>query len=275
MANKILEMKNIYKTFENCEALNDVSLYVEKGETVAIIGASGSGKSTLLRSVNGLVRITKGEIVLDGEVIASSNEDTEFKGIRGGVIKQKNGSMEAKYLPDNLFKEAICETGMVFQHFNLFPHMTCLENITYAPIKVKKIPKEKAIERGLYLLEMVGLKNKRDEYPAKLSGGQKQRIAIARALAMEPDIMLFDEPTSALDPEITGEVLSVMKKLADRDTTMIVVTHEMGFAKEVADRVIYMDGGRIIEEGSPEEIFYNPKTDRLKAFLSAMIKTNC
>lgn len=274
MANKILEMKNIYKTFENCEALNDVSLYVEKGETVAIIGASGSGKSTLLRSVNGLVRITKGEIVLDGEVIASSNEDTEFKGIKGGAIKQKNGSTEAKYLPDNLFKEAICETGMVFQHFNLFPHMTCLENITYAPIKVKKIPKEKAIEKGLALLEMVGLKNKRDEYPAKLSGGQKQRIAIARALAMEPDIMLFDEPTSALDPEITGEVLSVMKKLADRDTTMIVVTHEMGFAKEVADRVIYMDGGRIIEEGSPEEIFYNPKTDRLKAFLSAMIKTN-
>ncbi|WP_331462936.1 amino acid ABC transporter ATP-binding protein [Alterileibacterium massiliense] len=274
MANKILEMKNIYKTFENCEALNDVSLYVEKGETVAIIGASGSGKSTLLRSVNGLVRITKGEIVLDGEVIASSNEDTEFKGIKGGAIKQKNGSTEAKYLPDNLFKEAICETGMVFQHFNLFPHMTCLENITYAPIKVKKIPKEKAIERGLSLLEMVGLKNKREEYPAKLSGGQKQRIAIARALAMEPDIMLFDEPTSALDPEITGEVLSVMKKLADRDTTMIVVTHEMGFAKEVADRVIYMDSGRIIEEGSPEEIFYNPKTDRLKAFLSAMIKTN-
>lgn len=274
MANKILEMKNIYKTFENCEALNDVSLYVEKGETVAIIGASGSGKSTLLRSVNGLVRITKGEIVLDGEVIASSNEDTEFKGIKGGAIKQKNGSIEAKYLPDNLFKEAICETGMVFQHFNLFPHMTCLENITYAPIKVKKIPKEKAIERGLSLLDMVGLKNKRDEYPAKLSGGQKQRIAIARALAMEPDIMLFDEPTSALDPEITGEVLSVMKKLADRDTTMIVVTHEMGFAKEVADRVIYMDSGRIIEEGSPEEIFYNPKTDRLKAFLSAMIKTN-
>lgn len=274
MANKILEMKNIYKTFENCEALNDVSLYVEKGETVAIIGASGSGKSTLLRSVNGLVRITKGEIVLDGEVIASSNEDTEFKGIKGGAIKQKNGSTEAKYLPDNLFKEAICETGMVFQHFNLFPHMTCLENIIYAPIKVKKIPKEKAIEKGLALLEMVGLKNKRDEYPAKLSGGQKQRIAIARALAMEPDIMLFDEPTSALDPEITGEVLSVMKKLADRDTTMIVVTHEMGFAKEVADRVIYMDSGRIIEEGSPEEIFYNPKTDRLKAFLSAMIKTN-
>lgn len=274
MANKILEMKNIYKTFENCEALNDVSLYVEKGETVAIIGASGSGKSTLLRSVNGLVRITKGEIVLDGEVIASSNEDTEFKGIRGGTVKQKNGSIEAKYLPDNLFKEAICETGMVFQHFNLFPHMTCLENITYAPIKVKKIPKEEAVERGLSLLEMVGLKNKRDEYPAKLSGGQKQRIAIARALAMEPDIMLFDEPTSALDPEITGEVLSVMKKLADRDTTMIVVTHEMGFAKEVADRVIYMDSGRIIEEGSPEEIFYNPKTDRLKAFLSAMIKTN-
>lgn len=274
MANKILEMKNIYKTFENCEALNDVSLYVEKGETVAIIGASGSGKSTLLRSVNGLVRITKGEIVLDGEVIASSNEDTEFKGIKGGAIKQKNGSIEAKYLPDNLFKEAICETGMVFQHFNLFPHMTCLENITYAPIKVKKIPKEKAIEKGLALLEMVGLKNKRDEYPAKLSGGQKQRIAIARALAMEPDIMLFDEPTSALDPEITGEVLSVMKKLADRDTTMIVVTHEMGFAKEVADRVIYMDSGRIIEEGSPKEIFNNPKTDRLKAFLSAMIKTN-
>ena len=164
------------------------------------------------------------------------------------------------------------ETGMVFQHFNLFPHMTCIENITYAPIKVKKIKKEAAYERARELLKMVGLETKADVYPAHISGGQKQRIAIARALAMDPDIMLFDEPTSALDPEITGEVLNVMKKLAQNHTTMIVVTHEMGFAKEVADRVVFMDQGKIVEEGPPSEIFDNPKNERLISFLGSMLR---
>ena len=164
------------------------------------------------------------------------------------------------------------ETGMVFQHFNLFPHMTCIENITYAPVKVKKQDKEAAKKHAMELLKMVGLEAKADVYPAMLSGGQKQRVAIARALAMYPDLMLFDEATSALDPEITGEVLNVMKKLADERTTMIVVTHEMGFAKEVADRVIFMDKGVIVEEGKPQEIFENPKSDRLKAFLGAMLR---
>ena len=164
------------------------------------------------------------------------------------------------------------ETGMVFQHFNLFPHMTCIENITYAPIKVKKENKDKAYDRARELLKMVGLENKADVYPAHISGGQKQRIAIARALAMEPDIMLFDEPTSALDPEITGEVLNVMKKLAESHTTMIVVTHEMGFAREVADRVIFMDDGQIVEEGTPQEIFDTPKNPRLISFLGSMLR---
>lgn len=164
------------------------------------------------------------------------------------------------------------ETGMVFQHFNLFPHMTCIENITYAPIKVKKVKKEEAYAKARELLKMVGLESKADVYPAHISGGQKQRIAIARALAMEPDLMLFDEPTSALDPEITGEVLNVMKQLAEKHTTMIVVTHEMGFAKEVADRVIFMDEGVIVEEGSPQEIFDNPKNERLVSFLGSMLR---
>lgn len=164
------------------------------------------------------------------------------------------------------------ETGMVFQHFNLFPHMTCLENITYAPIKVKKIPKEQAVARAKELLKMVGLESKADVYPAHISGGQKQRVAIARALAMDPDVMLFDEPTSALDPEITGEVLTVMKQLAEKHTTMIVVTHEMGFAKEVADRVVFMSDGKIVEEGDPTELFEHPKSERLVSFLGSMLR---
>ena len=164
------------------------------------------------------------------------------------------------------------ETGMVFQHFNLFPHMTCLENITYAPIKVKKIPKEQAGARAKELLKMVGLESKAEVYPAHISGGQKQRVAIARALAMDPDVMLFDEPTSALDPEITGEVLNVMKQLAEKHTTMIVVTHEMGFAKEVADRVVFMSDGKIVEEGNPTELFEHPKSERLVSFLGSMLR---
>lgn len=228
----VLEMKNIVKEYEGSEAraVDNVNFSMKKGEIVAIIGPSGSGKSTILRCINGLNKVTSGEIKLKGD------------------------------------------TGMVFQHFNLFPHMTCMENITYAPVKVKKKDRKAAEEKAMELLDLVGLSNKKDMYPAQISGGQKQRIAIARALAMEPEIMLFDEATSALDPEITGEVLNVMKKLARAHTTMIVVTHEMGFAREVADRVLFMDHGVIVEEGTPEEIFDNPKSERLKAFLGAMLR---
>ena len=231
MDRTILKMTDIVKDFGDLRVVKGVSLTVSKGETVAIIGPSGSGKSTLLRCINGLNKVTSGNIELNGE------------------------------------------TGMVFQHFNLFPHMTCLENITYAPVKVKGMDKEEARKRAMELLKMVGLETKADVYPAHISGGQKQRVAIARALAMNPDLMLFDEPTSALDPEITGEVLNVMKKLAEEHTTMIVVTHEMGFAKEVADRVIFMNDGEIVEEGSPEDIFENPKSERLKAFLKSIIRS--
>ncbi len=226
----ILEMKKIVKEYKNCVALHEVDFSMHKGEIVAIIGPSGSGKSSLLRCINGLNKITKGEVILKGS------------------------------------------TGMVFQHFNLFPHMTCLKNITYAPIKVKGVDKDEAEANAMKLLDMVGLASKADVYPNHLSGGQKQRVAIARALAMEPDIMLFDEATSALDPEITGEVLEVMKRLADEHMTMVVVTHEMGFAREVADRVIFMDQGRIVEEGTPDEIFNNPKSDRLKEFLGTVLR---
>ena len=231
MDRTILKMTDIVKDFGDLRVVKGVSLTVSKGETVAIIGPSGSGKSTLLRCINGLNKVTSGNIELNGE------------------------------------------TGMVFQHFNLFPHMTCLENITYAPVKVKGMDKEEARKRAMELLKMVGLETKADVYPAHISGGQKQRVAIARALAMFPDLMLFDEPTSALDPEITGEVLNVMKKLAEEHTTMIVVTHEMGFAREVADRVIFMNDGEIVEEGRPEEIFNNPKSERLKAFLKSIIRS--
>lgn len=251
---EVLRMEHIVKQYASCTALDDVSLSVQEGETVAIIGPSGSGKSTLLRCVNCLTRITSGSIRLNGQTFVQTGPDGK-----------------AKYLPDRELRKITRETGMVFQHFNLFPHMTCLRNITYAPVKVKGVPKENAEERGLELLKMVGLPDKRDQYPGMLSGGQKQRIAIARGLAMDPSIMLFDEPTSALDPEITGEVLAVMKDLAKQHVTMVVVTHEMGFAKEVAHRVIFMNNSKIVEEGTPDEIFNHPKSERLKSFLAAMI----
>lgn len=246
-------MKDIVKKFSNCEALSGVDLSVNEGETVAIIGPSGSGKSTLLRCINGLTRIDSGEISLNGE-----NFVTTVDG-------------EASYLPDSELRRICCETGMVFQHFNLFPHMTCLDNITYAPVKVKGISRTAAEARGLELLELVGLADKKNEYPGRLSGGQKQRVAIARGLAMEPRIMLFDEPTSALDPEITGEVLNVMKRLSEERITMVVVTHEMRFAAEVADRVVFMNDGRIIEEGTPQKIFGKPDSDRLRDFIGSML----
>ncbi len=251
---KILEMKNIVKTYSTLNALDGVDFSMEQGETVAIIGPSGSGKSSLIRCINCLNKITSGSITLNGKTF----------------VETVNG--EAQYIDEKELREICADTGMVFQHFNLFPHMNCLKNITYAPIKVQKKDKAEAEKRGMELLKLVGLESKAKAYPAQLSGGQKQRVAIARALAMEPDIMCFDEPTSALDPEITGEVLNVILELANEDVTMVIVTHEMNFAREVADRVIFMDKGKIVEEGTPEEIFENPKSERLKEFLSSMLK---
>ncbi len=251
----VLEMTDIVKQFKNCRALDGISLSVRKGETVAIIGPSGSGKSTLLRCANRLEEITSGSIIINGETLVTTNE-------HGKAI----------YPPEKTVRRICMETGMIFQQFHLFPHMTCLRNICYAPIHVKKEPRERAEARARELLAMVGLENKADAYPAQLSGGQQQRVAIARGLAMDPALLLFDEPTSALDPEITGEVLSVMRQLHDRHVTMLVVTHEMGFAREVADRVIFMDQGTIAEEGDPEELFTNPKSERLQAFLHSMLR---
>ncbi len=247
---QILKMEQIVKDYSNCRALDHVDFSMKKGETVAIIGPSGSGKSTLLRCINCLNRITSGKITLNGETFVDTPD--------GG---------KAQYIPDKELLRICAETGMVFQHFNLFPHMTCLKNICYAPIKVKKESRETAEARGRELLELVGLASKADVYTAQLSGGQKQRIAIARGLAMNPEIMLFDEPTSALDPELTGEVLQTIRQLAEDHMTMVVVTHEMGFAKDVANHVVFMDNGVVLEEGDPKELFEHPKNQRTKEFL--------
>ena len=251
----IIEVKHINKQFGDFTALSDVSLTVNRGETIAIIGPSGSGKSTLLRSINYLEQINSGEIIINGKTLVSTPQD------------------KAVYVSDKEIRRICSDLGMIFQHFNLFPHMTCLRNITYAPIKVQKIAKARAEAEAKRLLAMVDLSGKEDSYPAMLSGGQKQRVAIARGLAMHPAVMLFDEPTSALDPEITGEVLAVMKKLAEDQMTMLVVTHEMGFAKEVADRVIFMADGRIVEQGTPRQIFDTPQSDRLKSFLRSVLRS--
>ena len=236
----MIKVIDLHKKFKNLHVLKGINLNISKGEVVVIIGPSGSGKSTVLRCLNKLEEADSGEIFFKGIPIAQCKDDIN-------KIRQN--------------------MGMVFQNFNLFPHMTVLENITFAPTKLNKINKNEAKDMGLSLLERVGLKDKASSFPNQLSGGQKQRVAIARALAMSPDLMLFDEPTSALDPEMVGEVLEVMKQLAKEGMTMIIVTHEMNFAKQVADRIIFMDEGVILEEGSPNEIFANPQNQRTQDFL--------
>lgn len=247
----ILEMKNIEKSFSDCEVLHDISLSVDKGEVVSIIGPSGSGKSTLLRCATFLEKINSGTIIYKGKTVASTGNDKK------AVYAHKKEIAKAK----NCF-------GLVFQNFNLFPHFSVLKNICDAPITVYNEDPEKVEERARMLLEKMGLPDKADAYPNQLSGGQQQRVAIARALALKPDIIFFDEPTSALDPELTAEVLKIIKDLASENMTMVIVTHEMSFAKAVSNRVIFMDGGYIVEEGSPEEVFDNPQKDRTKQFLS-------
>ena len=240
----IISLRGVYKFFGKLAALQNVNLDVRQGEKVVIIGPSGSGKSTALRTINRLEQIDQGEIWVEGQNIFTSAHDIN-------------------HMRMNL--------GMVFQNFNLFPHMTVMRNLTVAPMKLRKIPTDKAREQALYLLNKVGLADKANVYPNMLSGGQQQRVAIARALAMQPHIMLFDEPTSALDPEMIGEVLDVMVSLAKEGMTMVVVTHEMGFAREVADRVIFMDEGRILEQGEPKQVFNYPQNPRLQQFLHQIL----
>ncbi|SHG60279.1 amino acid ABC transporter ATP-binding protein, PAAT family [Thermosyntropha lipolytica DSM 11003] len=246
---------DIYKNFGHLKVLKGVSLTVEKGEVVAIIGPSGSGKSTFLRCLNRLETIDKGMIEVEGEIMVQNGPDGK-----------------AVYSDENRIALIRRKMGMVFQNFNLFPHKSVLENLILAPMLVNKVPREEAEKKALELLEKVGLKKKANNYPFELSGGQQQRVAIARALAMNPDIMCFDEPTSALDPELTGEVLKVMKDLALEHMTMIVVTHEIGFAREVANRVIFMDNGIIVEEGIAKEVIDNPKNERTREFLSKVLR---
>ena len=249
-----IKATNIWKKFNNLEVLKGIDLEVNEGEVVAVIGPSGGGKSTLLRCLNKLETIDKGSITIDGEELC----------------RETSGGTE--YVKNNDVRRIACKMGMVFQQFNLFPHMTVLENLIEAPVNVQKRDKAEVIKEAEVLLAKVGLSEKRDVYPRKLSGGQKQRVAIARALAMKPAIMLFDEPTSSLDPELTGEVLRTMRELADEKMTMVVVTHEMGFAREVATKVVFMADGHVQEQGSPEEIFVNPKNERLKSFLKVILK---
>ncbi|WP_392553626.1 amino acid ABC transporter ATP-binding protein [Orbus wheelerorum] len=247
--------QEIYKSFGNLAVLKGVNLTVAKSEVVAIIGSSGSGKSTLLRCLNHLEQIDCGNIMIENEWMVKNNN-----------INQ------AVYQPEREIKRICTKMGMVFQHFNLFPHMTVLQNIIEAPMIVKKMKRDEIVPLARELLSKVGLLNKEDVYPSQLSGGQKQRVAIARALAMQPDIMLFDEPTSALDPELTGEVLKTMQQLAEDKMTMVIVTHEMGFAREVADTVLFMDKGIIVESGPAKSLFDNPQNQRTQEFLSSMFK---
>ena len=307
----MINIKNIYKKFEDEKSgdfvLNGVSCNIKQGEKVVIIGASGSGKSTLLRCMNLLEKPTFGEIwieeklitpvdpYLHKEVIMSSNTfkkmlatyenptdeiiESIVKEIKEkDLLHEKNEGKEYKKLMKEIYSENHIDVnivrqhmGMCFQHFNLFNNLTILDNLILAPVELKLMTKEEAVAKAEVLLKRIGLYDKRDAYPATLSGGQKQRVAIIRSLCMNPSVMLFDEPTSALDPEMVGEVLSLMKELASTGMSMVVVTHEMGFAKEIADRVIFMDGGVIVEEGTPDEIFNHPKNERLKSFLSKIL----
>lgn len=303
----MINVRNIYKDFNKTEVLKGVSIDVEKGEKIALIGPSGSGKSTLLRCMNLLEQVKYGEVWLDnklltpvdpylhpeiidksktykkiyGELSAETQEglhDEVIKKIKQeDLLKRFEGReyhaaikkyFKENYLNINLARRSM---GMVFQQFNLFNNMNVLKNMTYAPVKLKIMTGEQAEEKALKLLERIGLPEKKDAYPSSLSGGQKQRIAIARSLMMNPEVMLFDEPTSALDPEMVGEVLSLIKELADEGMTMVIVTHEMGFAREVATRVMFMDGGNIIEHGTPDKIFNHPENERLKEFLSKVL----
>ncbi len=294
----MINVKNLYKDFGKCRVIDALSCDIKDNECVVVIGPSGSGKSTFLRCLNSLEEPTYGEIWFDGkmltppdpylhpDIIKASNtykkltsgntdsEDAVAKIKKEDLLKRHEGreyaSLLKKFDAENHLDINIARQrmGMVFQHFNLFNNLTVMDNLTLAPVKLKLKTKEQAESKAMELLERIGLPEKKDEYPSKLSGGQKQRIAIIRALCMEPEVMLFDEPTSALDPEMVGEVLDVMKSLAKTGMTMICVTHEMGFAREVADRVLFMDSGKILEEGTPEEIFQNPKSERLKSFLA-------
>ena len=240
----MISVKNLCKSFKKIDVLCGIDYEIKEGEVIAIVGPSGSGKSTFLRCLNLLEEPTSGEIWFEGEQINS--KECNINAVRARM-------------------------GMVFQQFNLFPHLTVKQNITLAPVKLGRMTQEEADQRAMELLERIGLPDKADTYPIQLSGGQKQRIAIVRALAMNPDVMLFDEPTSALDPEMVGEVLAVMKGLAEEKMTMVIVTHEMGFAREVADKILFLDGGVIVEEAAPEEFFTNPKSERLKDFLSKVL----
>jgi len=240
----MIRFEGVHKWFGELHVLNNINMHVAKGEVVVVCGPSGSGKSTLIRTINDLEPINKGKLLVDG--MDSSDKKTDINKLRA-------------------------EIGFVFQQFNLYPHLSVLKNITLAPIKIRNVPEKEAAEQAMALLERVGLPEKRDAYPSQLSGGQQQRVAIARGLAMKPKIMLFDEPTSALDPEMIGEVLQVMKALAVSGMTMIVVSHEMGFAREVSNRIIFMDFGTILEEAPPEEFFKNPQHDRAKQFLKQIL----
>ncbi|WP_275403633.1 amino acid ABC transporter ATP-binding protein [Corynebacterium macginleyi] len=254
MTTPMISAENVHKSFGQFEVLKGIDLEVQRGEVACLLGPSGSGKSTFLRCVNHLDKITAGRLYVDGELIG---------------YREKNGILYE--ISEKQAAQQRSDIGMVFQSFNLFPHRTVIENIIEAPMQVKKVPEDKARKRAMELLEEVGLAAKADNFPVQLSGGQQQRVAIARAVAMDPKLMLFDEPTSALDPELLGEVLRVMKDLAAQGMTMLVVTHEMGFAREVADKIFFMDGGVVLESGTPAEVLDNPQQPRTKEFLSSLL----